>query len=101
MTDKRKPKPEQIEEWFDSEVTEYFFALVSDMKVGAWLQLADQGFDTQSAEQLMAQRGNLWGFYNAYASIEQAFIDKSFEEIEEEDGGEQVGDSSRGRSGTH
>lgn len=101
MTERQRPKKEQIEEWFDSEVTEYFFGLVAELSLGARDLLADQGFDTLSAEQLMAQRGNLWGLREAFETVEQVFISKSFAEIEESEDGEHVGDSSPGRSGTH
>lgn len=101
MTDKPKsaqPKPskDQRTEWFESPVTEYFFGLVTGLKVGSKEALAEQGFDTESAEQLMARRGNLWGMHTAFETIEQVYEDQSFEQIEEEESGEHVGDLSPG-----
>jgi len=44
----------------------------------------------------MAQRGNLWGFWSAYAILMDVFESRSFLEIEEETD-ESVGDSPEGR----
>jgi hypothetical protein len=104
VTDKqaqRKLSKDQVTEWFESPVTEYFFALVTGLKGKTKEALAEQGFDTESAEQLMARRGNLWGMHTAFETVEEVFEDQSFEQIEEEESGEQVGDSSPGRPGTH
>ena len=92
MTEKRKPKQEQTDEWFESEVTEYFFSLISRLKETARDALADQGFDTDSSERLMAQRGNLFGIYGAFDDLEKVFLEKSLSELEEEEDGESVGD---------
>lgn len=100
-TDKQKLSKDQITEWFESPVTDYFFALVAGLKSESKEALADQGFDTESAEQLMARRGNLWGMRTAFESIEQVYADQSFEQIEEQEDAEQVGDLSPGRSGSH
>jgi hypothetical protein len=91
---RRKPSKDQVTEWFESPVTEYFFSLVSALKGNSRDELAEQGFDTESAEQLMARRGNLWGFHTAYETLEQVFESQSFSEIEEEEDAEHVGDSS-------
>lgn len=102
MTEKRrKPSNDQVTEWFESPVTEYFFALVTDLKSEAKSALAEQGFDTESAEQLMARRGNLWGLHTAFETVEQVYEAQSFSEIEEEESAEQVGDLSPRGSGTH
>lgn len=101
MTDKRKPSKDQVTEWFESPVTEFFFALVTDLKSKSYESLAEQGFDTESAEQLMARRGNLWGMHTAFETIEQVYEDQSFEQIEETESAEQLGDISPGRSGSH
>jgi hypothetical protein len=106
VTDKPKnaqprPSKDQRTEWFESPVTEYFFWLVAELKKKTREQLADQGYDTESAAQLMANRGNLWGVYNAYDAIEEVFESQSFEQIEEQEDAEHVGDLSPGRSGTH
>lgn len=104
MTDKPKsaqprPSKDQRTEWFESPVTEYFFALVANLRGETKESLAEQGFDTESAEQLMARRGNLWGMRTAFETLEQVYEDQSFEQIEEQESGEQVGDLSPGRSG--
>ena len=102
MKEARRPKDEQIDEWFESQVTEYFFFLIENLKAVAYDKLADQGFDTDSAERLQAQRGNLWGIYNTLEDIGSVFEVKSLDELEEiESAGEHVGDSPLGRSDTH
>lgn len=83
--ERKNLKDDQIEEWFESPVTEYFFSLVSRLKDETRDALADQGFDTGSASQLMAQRGNLYGIYNTFEDLEGVFKSQSFEELEEED----------------
>lgn len=100
MTDKRRPSKDQVTEWFESPVTEFFFSLVTGLKSESKEALAEQGFDTESAEQLMARRGNLWGMRTAFETIEQVYAEQSFEQIEEEESGEQVGDLSPRGSGT-
>ncbi len=100
-SDKRRPSKDQVTEWFESPVTEFFFSLVVGLKSKTREALADQGFDTESSERLMAQRGNLWGIHTAYLTLEQVYEEQSFEQIEEEESGEQVGDLSPRGSGTH
>ena len=103
MTEKQRKRPteDQVTEWFESPLTEYFFSLITNLKDSAYEALADQGFDTESAERLMANRGNLWGLYNAFDTIEQVYADKAFYQIEEQEDAEQVGDLSPRRPGTH
>lgn len=90
----RRPSKDQVTEWFESPVTDYFSWLVAELKRKIRERLADQGYDTESAAQLMANRGNLWGFYNAYDAIEEVFAAQSFEQIEEQEDAEYVGDLS-------
>ena len=101
MTDKRKPSQDQITEWFESPVTEWFFGLVTGLKDKTKEALGDQGFETESCELLMARRGNLWGIHTAYETLEEVFENQSFEQIEEQESGEQVGDLSPRGPGTH
>jgi hypothetical protein len=96
-----RPTDEQIAEWFEAPLTEYFFSLVTKLKDSARESLADQGFDAESAERLMAMRGNLWGMHTAFETIEQVFEDKSFSQIEEQESAEHVGNISTGGSGSH
>lgn len=99
MSGKKKPSKEQVTEWFESPVTEYFFSLISELKEATHDALADQGFDTDSSERLMAQRGNLFGMQTAFEQVEDLYEAKSFQELEEEESGEQVGHLPESRSG--
>jgi hypothetical protein len=93
----RKPTNQARTEWFESETTAYFFALVTQAKNAAKEALQDQGFDTVSAEQLQSLRGNLWGIRSTFEDIEQVFLSQSFSQLEEEDE-EHVGNSPEGGS---
>ncbi|NNE36087.1 MAG: hypothetical protein HKN13_12670 [Rhodothermales bacterium] len=79
-------KDQQIEEWFESQATIYFFRLIQDLRDNVDDALRDQGYDTDSADRLMAQRANLCGLYSAFDTLLDAFESQSFEEMEEEDG---------------
>lgn len=96
-----KPRPEQTVEWFESPVTEYFRDLVRGVLTEIKAELSDQGWDTAGANELQSRRANLWGMRSALETVEQVFESQSFDELEEEEDGESVGDTSPRGSGTH
>lgn len=97
-----RPSPEQIEEWFESPVTEYFKRLIQ--------RQLDSSFDSRSTafipgEPFKTQEtiSFFLGEEGAWDEVLEAFDQKDFSslELEEEGSGEHVGDTSPGRSGTH
>ena len=65
---------DQKTEWFESPVTEHFFALLKRAEDKANTDLQEQGYDANS----LATRGNLWGIRDALADIGWIYEAQSF-----------------------
>ena len=98
----RKITSQQIDEWFDSPVTEHFRLLLETNK-----ELADheQGEFYVESDAVLTHtvRARLIGQVQIYELLLQSFEEKSFQplEIEGEIEDERFGDISDGRQGTH
>ena len=97
---KKIPRPDQnrIDEWFESQVTEYFFYLIASLKQQADDGLRDQPYVFENAEALMADRANRFGLLAAYENLEDVFKSKSLEPVGDID--ESIGDSPDREPGT-
>jgi len=83
MSETGKISQEQITEWHDSPVTEYFFSLIKQLEESAKFALQDEPFDVDSSSRYQSRMGNLWGLRSAFGQIYNAYEDRSFVQLEE------------------